>query len=41
MYTMHVFLGLVWVLDIWQLEGRSGGAQAAARSIHHREMGLP
>ena len=34
MCTMHVFLGLVQVLDIWQLEGRSG-AQAAARSIYH------
>ena len=34
MCTMHVFLGLVRVLDIWQLEGRSR-AQAAARSIHH------
>ena len=34
MCSMHVFLALVRVLDIWQLEGRNG-AQVAARSIHH------
>ena len=34
MCTMHVFLGLVRVLDTWQLEG-SSGAQAAAGWIHH------
>ena len=35
MCTMHVFLGLVQVLDIWQLEGRSS-VQVVVRSIHHR-----
>ena len=34
MCTMRVFLRLVRMLDIWQLEGRSG-AQAAARLILH------
>ena len=34
MCTIHVFLGLVQVLDIWQLEGRSS-TQAAAKSIFH------